>query len=184
VVTLADVRRWDPAGIETEAGAWTLRAHGVDQRLPDLVGVAHLATLLAGPGRDVPVVELYAAAPAVEQAKVDTKALRAYRRRLDELGQDIDEAEENADLGRLEQLQDERDALLDQVRSAVGLGGRARSFGTPQERARTAARKSIARALAAITRLDAVLGGELQAAITTGGGHAEPVRAALKPYLT
>jgi hypothetical protein len=75
--------------------------------------------------------------------------LCAYRRRLAELDQDIAAAEDDSDLGRLERLQDERDALLDQVRSAVGLGGRARSSGTPQERARTAARKSIARALAA-----------------------------------
>lgn len=165
-------RRHSPVGdaalLVREAGGWTLRAHGVDQRLPDLVGIAHLAALLARPGRDVPVVELYGAVPAGAQAELDTDALRAYRRRLGELDQDIAAAEEDADLGWLERLQNERDALLDQVRSAVGLGGRARSFGTPQERARTAARKSIARALAAIARCDAALGGELRAAITTG----------------
>lgn len=165
-------RRHGPVGdaalLVRESGGWTLRAHGTAQRLPDLVGIAHLATLLARPGRDVPAVELYGAAPAGEQAELDTDALRAYRRRLGELDQDIAAAEQDADLGRLERLQDERDALLDQVRSAVGLGGRPRSFGTPQERARTAARKSIARALAAIARCDVVLGGELRAAITTG----------------
>lgn len=46
-------RRHSPVGdaalLVREAGGWTLRAHGVDQRLPDLVGIAHLAALLARP---------------------------------------------------------------------------------------------------------------------------------------
>jgi hypothetical protein len=68
------------------------------------VGIAHLAALLARPGRDVPAVELYGAVPAGPQAELDTQALRAYRRRLDELAEDIADAAADADTGRLERL--------------------------------------------------------------------------------
>lgn len=124
--------------------------------------------MLARPGRDVGAVELAGAVQAVDQAVVDGPALRAYRARLRELDTEITDAEDAADLGRLAGLRGERDALTDELSGTLGLGGRVRAFGAPPERARTAVRKAIKRALDVVAGLDPVLGAQLRAAVSTG----------------
>ena len=57
---------------------------------------------------------------------LDKQALQAYRQRLRDLDEELAEAEEWSDLGRLDALRTERDALLDELARATGLGGRAR----------------------------------------------------------
>ncbi|HEY7070914.1 MAG TPA: ATP-binding protein, partial [Acidimicrobiales bacterium] len=51
------------------------------------------------------------------------------------------------DLGRAERLRVELDALVDEIESATGLGGRARAFTDPGERARSSVSKAIKRAI-------------------------------------
>ena len=131
-------------------------------------GFGYLAALLALPGRDISAVELAAAVQADDQPAIDDTALRAYRRRLREVDAEIAAAEDDADLGRMEVLRSERDALLDELRTTVGLAGRVRGLGAPPERARTAVRKAITRALNAFIDRDAVLGAELRSAVVTG----------------
>ena len=57
------------------------------------------------------------------------------------------------DVGRDDRLAAERDALVEQLTTAFGLGGRARRAGSPAERARTTA---TARIRHAIRRIEAV----------------------------
>jgi hypothetical protein len=102
-------------------------------------------------------------------AMLDMTALAAYRRRLSELDEDIAEAGSWADSRRLEGLQRERDALLAEVRSATGLGGRQRRSGGTDERARVAVRKAIASAVARIERDLPDLGRLLRHTVRTGG---------------
>lgn len=147
---------------------WVLRAGDVEHQLPDLVGLTHLAMLLARPGQDVGVVELIGSEHLTEQPAIDPAALRAYRHRLAELDEELAASEADADIGRVEALRDERAAVVTELRSSVGLAGRIRGFATPQERARTATRKAISRALDAIAARDARLGAELRAAVSTG----------------
>ena len=158
----------EPVLLGRHTSGWSMRARGVEHPLPDLVGFGYLAALLALPGRDISAVELTAAVQADDQPAIDDTALRAYRRRLREVDAEIAAAEDDADLGRMEVLRSERDALLDELRTTVGLAGRVRGLGAPPERARTAVRKAITRALNAIIDRDAVLGAELRSAVVTG----------------
>ena len=75
---------------------------------------------------------------------------------------------DNADIGRAEGLQVELEALTAELAHATGLRGRSRSFTGPEERARTAVRKAIKRALDAIEEADPEIGGTLRASIRTG----------------
>jgi hypothetical protein len=163
-----DLTAADPPVLSRRRGGWTLHARGACHDLPDLVGMAHLAVLIAAAGRDIDVTALCGAVQAADQPVVDMRALQEYRRRLQELGAELAEAEDGADLARAEALRDERDALLAEVDAAVGLGGRIRGLGAPPERARTAVRKAISRALTAISACDPVVGEELRASVTTG----------------
>lgn len=158
----------EPVLLGQHASGWFMQTRGVDHPLPDLVGFSYLAALLARPGRDIPAMELAAAVQAAAQPAIDDIALRAYRERLREVDAEIAEAEDDADLGRIEVLRSERDALLDELRTTMGLAGRVRELGAPSERARTAVRKAIIRALDAISDRNAVLGAELRTAVITG----------------
>ena len=99
---------------------------------------------------------------------LDKQALQAYRQRLRDLDQELTEAEQWSDLGRLDALRTERDALLDELARATGLGGRARPAGSSQERARVAVKKAISAATGRIATVDQPLARHLQAGIHTG----------------
>jgi hypothetical protein len=99
---------------------------------------------------------------------LDKRALSAYRRRLSEVDADLDEARSWVDTGRAAKLAAERDALLDQVRAATGLGGRPRVPGSVHERARIAVRKAIVKAIDRVAAVDPPLGRLLSDTVTTG----------------
>ncbi len=125
---------------------WTLSFAGRTIRVPDSKGLRDLAVLIAQPGVEVPAVRLLGGNPADDgpmtqpmgsDELLDSRARAAYRRRLEELQEVIDDAAADHDLGRLEAATDERQAILDELGRALGLGGRARRLGDPGERART-----------------------------------------------
>lgn len=145
-------------------------------RLPDLVGVGYLVELLRNPGRRIPALALIAGPAAVPEVLhhgdhhdlLDDQARAAYADRLVELTGELDEAEAYADLGRADRLRVEIDALVEQLEAATGLAGRSRSFAHSPERARTAVRKAITRALDRIDGTDPVVGTALRTVIATG----------------
>ena len=143
----------------------------------DVRGLHYLHLLLSRPGLDVPALALSAAVAGNVAARavdadagplLDRQALAAYRRRLGELDDELAEARAHADLAREERLDHERDALLDQLKAATGLGGRARVAGGTHERARVAVRKAIAAAIDRVAALDPSLGRLLADTVTTG----------------
>jgi tetratricopeptide (TPR) repeat protein len=158
-----------PAVLRHHDAGWTIRIGEALITLPDLVGLRYLGVLLERPGRDIPALELSGAAMVDgRQDLLDEPAVEAYRRRLRELGSAIDDADNDADLARAERLRLERDALASELAGAVGFGGRMRGFPDSPERARTAVRKAIKRALDVIAEADPVLGDELRAGVSTG----------------
>jgi hypothetical protein len=101
-------------------------------------------------------------------AVIDRRALAAYRDRLADIGAELAEARHRGDTTRIERLEDERDALLTEVRLAAGLGGRARQAGATTERARVAVRKAVVAAIERVTEVDGTLGRLLRDCIRTG----------------
>jgi hypothetical protein len=155
---------------------WSLEWGGRRSTLPDSKGLRDLAILLARPGRAVPVLDLVQAAggpPATAGGAdlgpvLDDTARQAYRRRLSELDREIEEAESDADLGRLQHLRTERSLLADELAGALGLGGRARIAGDPTERARKAVTMRIRAAIGTIAAHDEPLARHLRNAVKTG----------------
>jgi hypothetical protein len=149
---------------------WLIAADGHQNVLPDLQGIRYLAVLLERPGQSVTALELAGAAgfEGSQQEIVDRRALDAYRRRLRDLDADLAEADADGDLERARRLRLDRDAMVEHLRRTVGLGGRIRAFATSPERARTAVRKAVKRALETIAVAAPDLGSELATTITTG----------------
>jgi hypothetical protein len=159
------------------AGIWWVGREGAVTVIRDAKGLHYLRILLQRPGAEFPAIDLsdiVAGHPGAGVAGggvgevLDKQALSAYRRRLAEIDADLDEARSWADTGRTAQLAAERDALLDQLRAATGLGGRPRAPGSAHERARIAVRKAIVNAIDRIGAADPSLGRLLSDTVTTG----------------
>ncbi len=137
------------------------------------VGMLHLATLLANPGREISAVDL-AAGPAETgqtspaQPVLDAAAKRHYRQRLAQLSAEIDEFEAHHDLEHAARAREERDWLLSELSAATGVAGRPRHFANDDERARIAVGKAIRRALGRIAQVDPIIGRHLENTIGTG----------------
>ncbi len=106
--------------------------------------------------------------PVSAQPLLDAHAKASYRRRLCELRDEIDEAETYNDTGRASQLRAESDFLVQQLASAMGLGGRDRLTVTAAERARQAVTRCIKDALKKICIANSPLGHSLCRSIRTG----------------
>jgi tetratricopeptide (TPR) repeat protein len=99
---------------------------------------------------------------------LDDQAKAAYRRRLLELREELEEAKELGNVERAEQAEAEIDALTGELARAVGLGGRNRKAASASERARQSITKTIRAVLERITQSDPALGGILMRSIRTG----------------
>ncbi|MGC2492609.1 ATP-binding protein [Candidatus Binatus sp.] len=97
-----------------------------------------------------------------EQAKV------AYRRRLSDLREELEEAKARGNVKRAEQAEHEIDALTRELSRAIGLGGRNRRAVSASERARQSITKTIKSVLDRIAQSDAALGDIFARSIKTG----------------
>ncbi len=163
-----------------EGEFWTIAYAGGTCRLKDVKGLRYIAFLLAAPGREVHALELAAAAAGLALAGspdlragafgglLDARAKEAYRRRLDELGDDLAQARDWCDPERIAQIEREIDALTHELVRAAGLGGRDRRPASPAERARVSVTKAIRTAIRALDRHHPALGAHLAASVRTG----------------
>jgi hypothetical protein len=161
-----------------DGDVWTLAFGGRTTALKDAKGLRDLAVLLAAPGREVAAADLAAGADGSQAAAaisalgadpvLDDRARAAYRTRLAGLDDELATADAHHDLERSARLAAERDALIDELARATGLGGRRRRLGDAAERARTTVTARIRDAIRRIEQAHPELGAHLRASIVTG----------------
>jgi hypothetical protein len=189
VACLGPVRRvLDSSGLSMsrDGDVWTVGSGGTVVRLPDSRGLAYLALLIGQPGQEIEADRLVALAgfdgaraagfdadrpggsPGSSVAVLDERAVAAYKQRLRDLEAEIDEAAAWHDPARRERLHEERDFLIRELASALGLHGRSRSFASPEERARVNVTRALRSAIRKIGARSPDLGARLDAAVSTG----------------
>ncbi len=164
------------ASFRREGEFWTIAYAGETFRLRDVKGLRYLAFLLGSPGKEIHALELAQAvegapgrvAPSLAEPVLDAQAKESYRRRLQELGEDLQEARDWSDIERAARIEAEIDAVTDELAHAAGLGGRDRQLASPAERARVSVTKAIRSAIKAIERQSPKLGDHLSTSIRTG----------------
>lgn len=161
----------------TSAQIWTVGPEAATQAVREMKGFAYLRQLVRQPGVEISALDLsdWAAGHAgfgIDEPstgdRIDRQALAAYRNRLTEIDAELDELRQQGNFTGVERLEDERDALLAEVRAATGLGARARQPGGTAERARVAVRKAVAAAIDRIADVDLGLGRLLRDCVHTG----------------
>jgi non-specific serine/threonine protein kinase len=160
------------AGLLRRAGRRWLVGHGdVRFELPDAKGLGYLARLLAEPDREIHVLDLVGAGPADPGDAgplLDEQAKSAYRQRVRELQEDIEEGQAWNDPERAARAEAELEAITHELAAGVGLGGRDRKGATAAERARVSVRKAIAASVAQIQERSADMGLLLATTVKTG----------------
>ena len=154
---------------------WIIRYRGRAALLKSTRGLHYLDILLREPGREFHVRELQASPMAVPTGVryagvpvLDAQAKAEYEHRINDLRQDLDEAERFNDLQRKTEVQNELQAIADHLASAVGLGDRDRKTCSDTERARSAVTKCIKKAVREIGEAIPSLGYHLAARVKTG----------------
>ncbi len=175
---------------------WTVGTTNDVVRLKDILGMRYLAHLLRHPERELLASELAAleSSPEVEvatlpfetrwadealqvqagvagggagDALLDRSAKAAYRRRLEALRHELDEATRFNDRDRATRARAEIDFLLQELTRALGLGGRDRPAAAA-ERARLNVTRAIKAAVQRIKRISPEVGCYLETTIKTG----------------
>jgi tetratricopeptide (TPR) repeat protein len=189
----APIRPRDPndagAVFRREGDIRVVHLDGRSTSVHDLKGLRYLERLLAEPGREFHVLDLVTMEQgsqsrgsdgdfegdvddgrlaATGMPVLDERAREAYRRRLAEVDEDIDEATMMNDPARRELAERDRDYLLGELRRAVGLDGRERTTGGSAERARTAVTRSLRYALARLAEHHPVAAAHLEQHVRTG----------------
>ena len=177
------------AVLRREGDVWTLGWAGRVVRLPDAKGLQHLAVLLANPGVEIHSAELASMTAAstvgvgsaieaglgVRSAGsddagplLDAEAKSAYRARVEELREEIEEAESFNDPERAASAREELDFIARELSGAVGLGGRDRKAAATSERARVNVTRASRTVIKRVGEHDAELGDELERTVRTG----------------
>jgi tetratricopeptide (TPR) repeat protein len=157
-----------------EGDYWSVVFDGHTVRVRDLKGMRYLAQLLTHPGREFHVLDLVAAETGQQMElgdageMLDERAKAAYRRRLAEIEDDIEQARALRDAGREAQADAERAFLVRELARAVGLGGRDRRAASASERARSGVTRAIRQGIARIGEHHPPLGEHLDRAVRTG----------------
>ena len=158
-----------------EGDVWSIEFAGQLVHVRDARGLRHLSRLLSEPGREFHVFDLAAAEGGAAARSLgdagpllDEQAKAAYRRRLEEIDVDIDDARTAGDAVREAQADHERSFLLSELSRAVGLGGRDRRASSASERARVAVTRAVRQAIARIAQHHTALGEHLEHSIRTG----------------
>lgn len=182
----------ETAAFRREGDYWAIQFRADAFQLRDAKGLQHLARLLRNPGVEVHALELAQATARADASAerrrstssgrsestsldfgdggplIDATAKAAYRARLEELRDELEEARSWNDPERVARLEAEADALAHELSAAFGLGGRARAASSPAERARVSVTKAIRLVLRRIDQYSPDLGAHLNATVHTG----------------
>jgi hypothetical protein len=150
---------------------WLLAYEGRTVRVPDAKGLHDLAALLAAPGRPVHVSRLIGpglSPVAGADPVLDERARSAYKARLADLDDDIDDAVTANDPERAERARAEREFLVAELAAATGLGNRSRRLGDETDKARKTVSARIRYTIDRIRRVHPELAAHLDAHVHTG----------------
>ncbi len=133
------------ASMTFDGTVWTVTFDGTTVTLKDAKGLHDLARLVRSPGSDIGAAEL---AGAAAEARLGADAA--------------------GDAPASTRVHRERDALVEELTAASGLGGRARRLGDPSERARKAVSARIRDAIRTLDERHPTLAAHFRDAVETG----------------
>ena len=154
---------------QREGDLWQISFDSQTIHMRDAKGLHDIATLLRYPGKQFHCTELMNAVTLSEQVLVfDEKARQSYQKRIHELQEEIQNAEESNDALQASELQKEYDQVIDHLRAAIGLKGKTRNASDPVEKVRSAVTWRIRNVISKLEKNHPGLARHLTLSIKTG----------------
>ncbi len=168
---------------------WTLGYGGTTFPLKDVKGLSYIQRLLQHPEEEFHSLDLLSGPGSTHHVEsgrgttegtdtvgglgdsgemLDAQAKQAYKRRLRELNEELEEQRERGNHERAELVKSEIGFYNREMARAVGLGGRDRRAGSASERARLNVKRAITGALQKISEQQPSMGELLDREISTG----------------
>ena len=169
-----------PATLTADGAGWTLSFGDLRAHLSASKGMSYLAELVRHPGAERHALDLVDGVEGVSAEGVDRRRLgdagplldgqarSAYRRRIEDLRSEVDEALEAGAVERAEALQEELDGLVAELARAFGLGGRERAASSTAEKARLNVTRALRTAVGRVQALAPEAGDVLDRGLRTG----------------
>lgn len=172
--------------LRNEGDFWLIRFESKEYRIRNVKGLTYLARLLKHPGVEFHGLELaayeagggqgaYSEPEALNRFEfgdagpmIDQEAKASYHRRVIELREELEEAQDHGDPDRAERIREEIDLIARELSRAVGIGGRDRRASSASERARLSITRSVRVAIEKISKVCPDLGKKLSASVKTG----------------
>ena len=139
---------------------WELSFEGKSVLLPDVKGYYDIANLMSQPQKEIHCAELMGIQVGNDDNTfvLDEKAKNTYKKRIQELMAEIEEAELMSDSEKANALREEYDKIVEHLSKSLGLGGKVRKSDSPVERARSAVTWRIRSAIKKIEKAHPTLG--------------------------
>lgn len=158
--------------IESHGDVYEVRYGALSSTLKASKGLAMVARLIVEPDRDLHVLDLSGSGEAADAADagpmLDPQARAEYESRVRDLKDELEEATELGDQGRMDALREELDFITRELSRAFGLGGRERRAASAAEKARVNVRRRIKDAIERIGEQLPDAGRYLENTIKTG----------------
>ncbi len=161
-----------PIGIARAAKGWRVRFQGTELVLGDRVGFAYLAALVTSPGREVRADVLAAGGgqPAAQSRQVvlDRTGRATLEGEAHRVVEALRRARRSGPARHVEELEQQAEALAAELARHGSFRGADRAFVDDNERARTAVRKAILRAVTDIEAVHPAAAQYLRSHLSTG----------------
>lgn len=165
-----------PYEFRKENSGWIIRFGGRPVTAGNLKGLVYIHYLLENPDRDIPVVEMLANIMGDERVRavgnsgpvIDEASFQQYRKVLQDLQEEMDEARHLKDNAQVERIRKEMNTLATTVLKSRGLGGRKRNLADDVDKIRSATTLAIRRAIEKIQKNSSPCGEHLNDRIDTG----------------
>lgn len=158
-----------PSVFRNENKIWYFAFEGQETTMPELKGFYDIQKLLIAPEKNIHCTELMGTESTMsDDVTIDDQAKHAYKKHITELNEELDEARELHDLGRIERIQNELDTLIKHLNQNLGIGNKSRKLNAPSEKARAAVTLRIRTAIKKIESYHSTLSKHLTFSIQTG----------------
>ncbi|MCZ7602679.1 MAG: tetratricopeptide repeat protein [Melioribacteraceae bacterium] len=149
---------------------WVISFNNLTVQLPEMKGFLDIVKLIDNPEKEIHCSDLVGSITSTDRGveAIDEKAKRKYYAKINELQDELREAEEMNDIGRADLITNELNQILDHLSQSTGLKGRARKLADPSDRARAAVTLRIKSAIQKIENVHPSLAKHFQNNIKTG----------------
>jgi TolB-like protein len=148
---------------------WQISFEGKTVFIPEVKGFVDMAKLLEYPEKEFHCTSLLGNGVQMTGELVfDEKARQSYKRKIQDLQDEIKQCEDHSNFDRAAELQLEYDSLVDHLSASLGMGGKTRKINDPMDKMRSAVTWRIRNAIQKIEKSHPSLGKHFTHAIKTG----------------